>query len=125
MIFKLVKPDVVKVPVEVTPPEGKTAKIKLSVRYLSVTEIKELLVELTEDDSIQDADMAQRLLVGWEGIADEEGDPIPFSASALEDAMDIPYFHDAVAEALLDHLIRGRGKNFAPPASNGRRQPRK
>lgn len=121
MSFRLVKPQHVTLPVDVTPPGGKTAKINLTVQYLSVSEIKELLREVTEDTSLQDSDLAERLVLDWEKIEDEDGNPIPFSEDALVDALDLPYFHDAVTDALVDHLVRGRGKNFEPPARSGRR----
>ena len=67
--------------------------------------------------------MAAELVAGWDGIADEDGSPIRFGADALAAAMDIPYFHDAVRDALIEDLF-GRladpEKNSATPGADGR-----
>ena len=52
-------------------------------------------------------------------MADEKGDEIPFSGGAVEELIDILYFHDAVRNAIIDHLLGGREKNSTTPLANG------
>ncbi len=124
MTFKLVLPETIDVTADVHPPDGSGAEagqIKLKLRYLSLPERRELIAELqsSTDEKTTDAGLAARLVVGWDGLQDEDGEPIPWGASSLASAMEIPYFHDAVRNAIAEHLYGARAKNFFAPDGNG------
>ncbi len=132
MIFRLVKPATINLPVPVEVPDGEAATIVLRVKYLTNSEVQVLLREVFESRRLirepkdgelptimSDFDLAKRLVVGWGRVGDEEGNEIPFSEQALASAMDIRYFQNAVGDALLEHLLNGRKKNSTPLAANG------
>lgn len=91
---------------------GAGGKISIRVRYLTMTERRSLQERLVSDRALTDADLIRDLLVGWSGVADEKGEEIPFSGGAVEELIDIPYFHDAVRNAIIDHLLGGREKKL-------------
>lgn len=52
-----------------------------------------------------------RLIVGWEGVVDEAGEPVPYSIEALTDGVDV-----AIVEAVLGRIKeaeRDRGRERA------------
>ncbi len=119
-VFRLVKPESVEVRVEVEPPDGRApGTMTLKVRYLAMSGRKALLERLSKE-RVTDAALAQELVAGWQGVADEDGEPISFSQDALAAAMDIPYVHDAVRDALIRELFgRGWKKNSLTPDGDG------
>ena len=52
-------------------------------------------------DEQKAADVLPEKIKGWEGIADDQGVAIPFSADALEALLDVPYIERAFALGLL------------------------
>lgn len=58
-----------------------------------------------------DVDLIEAVLVGWEGMQDEEGDDIPFSHSALKEQLDDPCWTKGVIAAYLKSLEGGATKN--------------
>ena len=118
MIFRLVKPTTVKIPCPVESPDGQTATIVLEVRYKTVTEVSTLVEEMASG-TMNDLMLAQRLVVGWERVADDKGNEIAWTEHAFEDAMDLPYFHRAVGQAIVEHLAGGRKKNLRQPDDSG------
>lgn len=119
-VFRLVRPETVRVEARPKPPDGPEARMGLTLRYLTMTERRELLDRLREGE-LTDAELAAELATGWDGIADEDGHPIAFSPAALAAAMDIPYVHDAIRDAIAEELLgRGLAKNFVRPAAAGR-----
>ena len=120
-VFRLIKPETVDIPVSLEPPGGGEAvSVTLTVRYLSMRERKALTARLLEE-RVPDADLAQELVTGWRGVVDEAGEAVPFSKEALGRAMDIPFAHDAVRDALVAELFsRGLAKNSKTPAGDGR-----
>lgn len=129
MIFRLVKPETINLPVAIEVPDGEAGTVVLIVKYLTNSEVQVLLKEVFESRRqirdgkvptiVSDFDLAKRLVVGWGRIGDEKGNEIAFSEQALGDAMDIRYFQNAVGDALLEHLLNGRKKNSTPLDANG------
>lgn len=140
MIFRLVKPETINLPVPMESPDGQAGTILLEIKYLKQSEVKALLEELfpevpepgddNEDGAapkrpratMTDLELAKRLAVGWQRVADEDGEEIPWSVPAFEDAMDLRYFHNAVGMALVEHLVGGRKKNFSPLVVSGQEE---
>ena len=120
-VFRLVKPQTVTVVAHPVPPDGaEAARIKLTLRYLSMSERKALTARLL-DERVADADLAGELVTGWSGVVDEAGEVVAFSAEALAAALDIPFVHDAIRDAVIAELFgRGLAKNSETPAGDGR-----
>lgn len=81
-------------------------------KRLSQSRLKELGEQLTAGD-LDDVTVAAEVLVGWpEGaIKDDEGEPIPFSDSALNELLDLPKVATAIVLAFYDSLAGAKRKN--------------
>lgn len=58
--------------------------------------------EFSKLGSKSDLELLKAVLVGWEGIDDEAGKPIPFSLEAIKDFSDDPYWIRGVLKAYTD-----------------------
>lgn len=58
-------------------------------RRLPQSEV-ESLQELTRNSQSADRDIARKVLVGWKGIGDDNGEPLPFSQTKLDELLDMP-----------------------------------
>ncbi len=102
-MFRMAKQREVLWPVTVRVPSGdgsgavEACEIKLRFRLMTRSEAR-ALAGLSDEEF--DAEVRRRI-TGWEGVCDEEGEPIPFSAEALAAAMDVPYFMAAAHTGLV------------------------
>ena len=76
----------------------------LELKRLSVTETKEL-VEEAQNKEVTDDEMIRRYAVGWEGVSDENGEPLDFNTANLEAVMDIPYVRKAIMAAFIEDVF--------------------
>lgn len=60
-----------------------------------------------------DAAVLARIVTGWEGVHDAEGQPLPFTPENLRLAAEIPYFAVGVVRAYMDRF--SSVKNFRAP----------
>ena len=112
-------------PVTFYQPENGTRKeqsFDAQFKQLPQTRINEIQVlvqkrgkaihEGDEDTSgITDQSIANEVLVGWEGIEDGEGAPVPFSNKTKKQILDIPMLASAVIESYFDSLVEAKAKN--------------
>lgn len=93
---------------------GKVIRQTFDAKFkrLSQTRLKELGEQLTAGD-LDDVAVAAEVLIGWpEGaIKDDEGEPIPFSDSALNELLDVPKVASAIVLAFYDSLAGAKRKN--------------
>jgi hypothetical protein len=61
-----------------------------------------------EDINLRPAELMAEAVVGWEGVLDEAGQPVPFSAATLADLLDIPFILVGLAQAYAD-AVSGAG----------------
>lgn len=92
----------VDVPLDMGRTEKQTFIVEL--KRLSVSETKEL-VEEAQNREIADEEMLRRYTVGWEGISDENGEPLEFNTVNLEAVMDIPYVRKALMSAFIEDVF--------------------
>lgn len=92
----------VNVPLDMGKSEKQT--FNMEFRRLSVTETKEL-VEEAQSAGVSDEDMIKRYAVGWDGIKDEDGNDLDFTAKNLEELMDIPYVRKAIMQAFVEDVF--------------------
>lgn len=103
-MFKLASKRVVWWPVDVHQPrddgsgEVDTFSIKVQFELLSTEEMRRSRLGTYEEDVA----LLKQKARGWENVGDGDGNPIPFSAAALEQALDVPYFRGALVLALID-----------------------
>ena len=112
-------------PVTFYQPENGTRKeqsFDAQFKQLPQTRINEIQVlvqkrvkaiqEGEEDTSgITDQSIANEVLVGWEGIEDGEGAPVPFSNKTKKQILDIPMLASAIIESYFDSLVEAKTKN--------------
>jgi len=112
-------------PVTFYQPENGTRKeqsFDAQFKQLPQTRINEIQVlvqkrvksiqEGKEDTSgITDQSIANEVLVGWEGIEDGEGVPVPFSNKTKKQILDIPMLASAIIESYFDSLVEAKAKN--------------
>ena len=112
-------------PVTFYQPENGTRKeqsFDAQFKQLPQTRINEIQVlvqkrvksiqEGKEDTSgITDQSIANEVLVGWEGIEDGEGVPVPFSNKTKKQILDIPMLCSAIIESYFDSLVEAKAKN--------------
>ena len=67
--------------------------------------------ELIDSGEVTDASVAAEVLVGWSGVNDSNGDPIPFSQKALEQMLDVPMLAAAIVLAYFNSLSGAKRKN--------------
>ena len=62
-------------------------------------------------DGISDLSIADEILVGWDGIVDGDGEPVPFSKGSKTQLLDVPFMAGAIIEAFFDSLVEQKRKN--------------
>ena len=111
-------------PVTFYQPENGTRKeqwFDAQFKQLPQTRINEIQVlvqkrvksiqEGEEDTSgITDQSIANEVLVGWEGIEDGEGAPVPFANKTKKQILDIPMLASAIIESYFDSLVEAKTK---------------
>lgn len=58
-----------------------------------------------------DLQLLQTILVGWDGITDDEGQPLPFSNTLLKEFVDDPYWIRGVLKAYTETFEGARQGN--------------
>ena len=122
--FRLVRPEYEQIVATVEPPnpDMDPAEIVLRFRYLDRHEREEFMAALPGQRKM-DVDIAQDLLTGWEGIEDEDGRAVGYSAEALVAVYAYPHVVRAITGAVKDFLfgVPVRRKKSSPTsAGNGR-----
>lgn len=79
-------------------------------RRLSQTRIEEIR-KLIEDGGITDRDFAREVLIGWNGVIDGNGDPVPFSEATRDALLDVPLVSASIIRAFMESLAGARRKN--------------
>ena len=90
--------------------EGGTDEQSFKVRfkYLDVGELNEALSKLSV---ARDADTVVDYIVGWDGLADEEGKTLVYSEDNCREIMKIPFIAVGINEAFIDCQVGAERKN--------------
>ena len=91
-----------------TPAAGgtyQTNSFMVEFKRLSVSEVKQLPQDAT------DADIARRVVVGWNEVEDGQGNPMPFSADGLEKLLDIVGVAPAIVRTYFECVSGAQEKN--------------
>jgi len=91
-MFKVAKTKTVRWPVTVKVPQdgGRTQDAEFTAEF-------DVIPQQTMDAVVLAAgDLLDRVLIGWEGVADESGQATPYSSEAKKDLLDITYVRHAL-----------------------------
>ena len=65
----------------------------------------------SSEGEISDISIADEVLAGWEGIVDDEGDEIPYSATSKAQLLNVPMMAGAIIESYFDSVVGKKTKN--------------
>ena len=114
MGFKLDQSGTYKWPVTVEVPidNGKHDKHKFDGEFKRVTQSRiHEMNDLIQTGNLTDVDLAKEVLVGWEGIEDDQGNELKFSQSKLKQLLDVPMVATAIAKSFFDSIVGAKTKN--------------
>lgn len=101
-MFKLEEQKNIKWPVTVNIPcdGGRTTKGEFTAHFelLPQDEFREIYAQ----DNASDEDLLRRVLTGWDGVADADGQPIEYNEDTREMMIRIPYVRAAMITAYLE-----------------------
>ena len=64
--------------------------------------------------------VARRVVTGWEGVGDADGNPVPVTSEGIDALLDIwPVFEAFQTRCLAPHLMLDAEKNASAPSPNG------
>ncbi len=67
--------------------------------------------EQIENNEITESELVTEVLLGWDGINDEDGNPIKFSQKALAQVIDVPMLATSISKAFFDSIAGAKRKN--------------
>ena len=67
--------------------------------------------EQIENNEITETELVTEVLLGWDGINDEDGNPIKFSQKALAQVIDVPMLATSISKAFFDSIAGAKRKN--------------
>lgn len=67
--------------------------------------------ELIDTGDLTDIDLVTEVLVGWEGVNDEEGNIVKFSNNSLAQLCEIPMAATSIAKAFFESITGAKRKN--------------
>lgn len=90
---------------------GKTEKQTFDAELKRVNQSRIDEITNAPEGSISNRDFAAEILIGWSGIFDAKGDPVPFSEGAKDTLLDVPLVSSAICKAFFESLAGVRRKN--------------
>lgn len=91
---------------------GKTEKHTFDAQFKRLEQAEiDRLVDGLADRTINDEAAVRAVIIGWEGVFDGEGSPIPFSEGALGHVMAVYPVRGCIVDAWYDSLKAARRKN--------------
>lgn len=103
-MFKIAKARRVAWPVIISVPQsgGTVQKHKIEVEFDLLLQSRAQEVMQVDRSADQDEALLNEVVVGWSGVADEEGHPVEFSLEARGSLVDIPYVRTALIRAYFE-----------------------
>lgn len=101
-MFKMKKKDTFNWPVVINEPRDGggflSHEIKCEFKLQEQSKMDTLLAQFREDDR----DILKVLLVGWTGVQNEDGEPMPFNDETRDAFLDLTYVRTALLKAYFD-----------------------
>ena len=114
MAFKLKLSDTYTTPVVVDIPAsgGKFDRVTFDAEFRRVgrEELNNIYEEMREPGKT-DLDLLHKVLVGWKGVQDEDGEELPFSEDAKDAVFDIPQVVPALVKTFYASISKVKEKN--------------
>ena len=66
---------------------------------------------IDDDEMLEDQEAAKEIILGWDGVVDEENKEIKFSEKRLNELLDIPTVAGQIVKAWFDSLETAKRKN--------------
>jgi hypothetical protein len=64
-----------------------------------------------DEDEMDVQTMAKEMLIGWSGVVDDAGEPVPFSVAALSQLLEIPSVAAQIVRAFYESYEDAKRKN--------------
>lgn len=80
-------------------------------RIVQIQEQVQKRIDGDESQTISDISMAEEVLVGWEGIQDENGEELLFSEQVKSELLEVPMLSATIVEAYFSSLVEEKRKN--------------
>lgn len=98
----------IKWPVKVEMPVdgGKTQKVGFTAHFIYLNQDR-----LDELATLPDGDFIKEIMVGWDGVQDEDKNEVPFSPEAAAELVKIGYVKRAIVTAYWDFIAGRATKN--------------
>lgn len=85
------------------PVDGRLQKETFNGEFLRVSTTRfEQMLEALRQGELNDRQIAEEVLVGWSGISDEQGQPVPFSTGQRTQLLEVPGILRGVVSAFID-----------------------
>lgn len=109
-MFKLAPAPTFKAKVLVhVPGVGRVEPFQVEFRHMTQRKLQAFLEEVRTKKDSEAIDALAEIIVGWDGVCDHAGDPIPFSREALATMIDIfPSTAEALFKAYAEELSGAR-----------------
>jgi hypothetical protein len=100
------------VTLEIRDDKGRVKKEQFTARFkrLPQAELDELM-NGAKEGAISDAELAAKVLAGWDGIADSDGEPIPYNDTTREQVLDVFPVRPSIIAAWFESLTGAKRKN--------------
>ena len=114
MAFTLKTSDSYKWPVAIDIPvdHGKHERRTFDAEFRRITQTRvREMGELIESGDLTDIDLVKEVLIGWEGISDEDGNAVKFSNNALMQLCEIPMAATSISRVFFESIAGAKRKN--------------
>jgi len=97
---------------EVKDADGKTKKHSFKAKFnrYKQNELDDI-IEKSKDKELNDQQLAEMVLVGWEGIQDEDGNDIEFNEDSRDVVLDVFPVRPSIISAFFESLQGAKRKN--------------
>jgi hypothetical protein len=85
---------------------GKYERSTFKGKFKRITQsrAREMATSVGDGDTTE-VDVCREVLIGWEGITDDQGEPEAFSQSKLNQLLEIPLVANAIGEAFFESMF--------------------
>ncbi len=119
-MFKLALTATYSHPVKLAFPGGGAASFEAIFNRLTQAELDEIARRIASpDEPMTDAEVVERVLAGWKGVADADGVDLAFTPSNVADVLAVAGVRAALVEAFFESHAEARRKNSRAPRGTG------
>tara|TARA_Y100001963_G_scaffold89695_1_gene123820 strand:- start:179 stop:523 length:345 start_codon:yes stop_codon:yes gene_type:complete len=79
-------------------------------KRVTQTRIKEIGEQIAKN-TITEIELISEIMVGWDSVNDDDGNPLKFTKANLKKLLDVPMVAGAIAKAFFDSIAGAKRKN--------------